>query len=120
MAKKRFNPPQNLPQRKTPHRGILVEPLLELNDQPAVLREITNAEITRVLTAFQILQIARADFEQKRAALALKLFFLAKCEKGQYSVTLDKQDRIVVEEYSSEDTLTGRPIIDHTIIPSVG
>lgn len=120
QAKKSSTPPQNLSQRKTPRPGILGHPLLELNDQPTVLREITEAEIVSVLTAFEVLQIARADFEQKRAALALKLLFTCKCEKGQHTVALDEQNRLVFEEFHSEDTLTGRPIIERTIIPSVG
>lgn len=104
------------------------EPLVHaLPDPPLVIQDlqfptptITQAEILAFVDALQIFRLARADFEAKRAALTLKLLQLCRCEMGDYFASLDEHDKVVIEDRTSLEVGTGRPIIERDSVPSGG
>ena len=100
--------------------GKLPDPPLELLDPPRVLPEITQVEIIAFSSAFHRFRIARADFEAKRADLTMKLIRYCHCEEGYYFATLDEHDKVVVEDHSSLEPVTNRPVVDRVSIPSGG
>jgi len=93
---------------------------LRIQDPPEPLPEITQAEIVLFTNASHVFRLARADFEAKRAALTLKLLRCCHCEEGSYFALLDEHDKLVVEDRSSLEMGTGRPIIDRDVVPSGG
>jgi hypothetical protein len=117
--------PNNIPAKRTlpePSREAtdLFDWPLHVQDPPEELPEITQHEIVAFETASFIFQIARADFEAKRAALTMKLLRDCPCEESDYFVSLDEHNNIVVEDHTSLEPLTNRKIIDREVIPSGG
>jgi len=107
-------------QCRVAERGKLPEGPLEVRDLPAVAPEITQAEIVAFSNASHVFRLARADFEAKRAALALKLLQCCGCEEGSYFIFLDDEGNLVVEDHTSLAPVTQRPVIDRSIVPSCG
>ncbi len=103
-----------------PEKGNLLERPLSVNDPPENRPEITQSEIVAVSTAALVLRLARADFEAKRAALTLKLLQCYSCEESDYFASLDDQRNLVIEDRTSLDPITNRPIIDREVFPSGG
>jgi len=103
-----------------PLEGTLPERPLHIQDPPDVLPEITQAEIVAFATAHHIFRIARADFEAKRAALTMQLLRCCQCEEGSSFALLDEHDKLVVEDRTSLEMGTGRPILDRDCVPSGG
>jgi hypothetical protein len=103
-----------------PVKGKLPEFPLQLQDIPANAPKITQSEIVAFATAYHIFRIARADFEANRAALSMKLLQCATCEEGHYFALLDEHDNLVIEDRTSLEMGTGRPILDRECIPSGG
>ena len=93
---------------------------LKIQDPPRDLPEITQAEIVEFSNASHVFRLARADFEAKRAALALKLLQCCGCEEGSYFIFLDDEGNLVVEDHTSLAPVTRRPVIDRSIVPSCG
>lgn len=103
-----------------PVKGKLPKPSLQFKDIPADPPEITQAEIVAFATASHIFRIARADFEAKRAALTMKLLQCCTCEEGHYFALLDEHDKLVVEDRTSLEVGTRRPILDRDCVPAGG
>lgn len=103
-----------------PLEGKLPERPLHIQDPPEVLPEITQAEIVAFSTASLIFRIARSDFEEKRAALTMKLLRCCHCEEGDYFALLDEHDKLVVEDRTSLEVGTRRPILYRECVPSGG
>jgi hypothetical protein len=100
--------------------GKLPEGPLSVRDLPDVPPEITQKEIVAFATASHIFRLARADFEAKRAALTLKLLYCYHCEEGDYFALLAEHGELVVEDRTSLEMGTGRPILDRDCVPSGG
>jgi len=103
-----------------PIKGKLPEGPLSIQDLPEPLPEITQKEIVAFATASYIFRLARADFEAKRAALAMKLLEYCHCEEGDYFASLDEHGQLVVEDRTSLEPITRRPILDREVVPSGG
>jgi hypothetical protein len=54
----------------------------------------------------------------KRAALTLKLLHGCHCEESDLYVSLDEQGNFNLEDHSSLEVGTFRPLVDHDIVPS--
>jgi len=93
---------------------------LKIQDPPEPLPEITQAEIVAFATATYVFRLARADFEAKRAALTLKLLQGCHCEESDYFASLDERGQLVIEDRSSLEAVTRRPILDRDVVPSGG
>ena len=100
--------------------NTLPDPPLTFQDLPQVLPEITQAEIVEFANASLRFYVARADLEAKRAALSLKLLQGCKCVEGDYFVSLDEHVNLVVEDHTSLEMGTRRPITDRNVVPSGG
>jgi len=100
--------------------NTLPDPPLTFQDLPQVLPEIGQAEIVAFSNASLRFYVARADLEQKRAALSLKLLQGCKCVEGSYFVSLDENLNLVVEDHASLEVGTRRPITDRNVVPSGG
>lgn len=71
-------------------------PLLNVDVPTTEPREaIPQAELLAAFSAYHTFQIARADYEKKRATVTLKLLLCADPEPGAYTAELD-QDGIAV------------------------
>jgi hypothetical protein len=103
-----------------PAKGTLPEPPLKLQGPSVILEEIAQTEIVEVSTAFHIFRVARADFEAKRGALILKLLQYYPCTEGDYFAMLDEHGDLVIEDRTSLEVGTGRPILDREFVPSGG
>jgi hypothetical protein len=103
-----------------PKESKLPERPLAIVDPPEVLPEISQAEIVAFSRALQIFQLARADFEQRRAAVTMKLLHLCACEKGDYFAFLDDAGNLIVEDCTSLEPITNRPVVDRSSVPSGG
>jgi len=93
---------------------------LAILDPVPYLSEISQTEIVAFATATHIFRLARADFEAKRAALTLKLLRLQHCEEGDYFALLGEHDNLIIEDRTSLEMGTRRPILDRTSVPSGG
>jgi hypothetical protein len=108
--KKRVEPPKvNPPQ-----------PPLAIRDPVPYLSEISQTEIVEFATAVHVFRIARADFEAKRAALLLKLLQCQNCEEGDYFALLGEHDDLIIEDRTSLEAGTRRPILDRRSVSSGG
>jgi hypothetical protein len=107
-----------------PTKGKLPDTLLDrplgVQDPPEPLPEITQAEIVEFATALHIFRLARGSFEAKRAALTMKLLRSCHCEEGDYFALLTEHGELVVEDRTSLEMGTGRPILDRDCVPSGG
>ena len=70
---------------------------VDINDLP----KITQSEITDYLNAAYHYEIARADYERKRANLAYKLILGARLEDSDMQAQVDKDGRIILTEKCS-------------------
>jgi hypothetical protein len=50
----------------------------------------------------------------------MKLLRCCSCEEGSYFALLDEHERLVVEDRTSLELGTGRPILDRDSVPSGG
>lgn len=81
----------------------------ELPDPPLSFRDlptqpcavITQTEIVALANAAHTFQIARADYEMKRAAIALKLLLCAEPEAGSYEVELNQKRGLILTDRTS-------------------
>jgi hypothetical protein len=80
-----------LPDPPLSHKDIPVQPC-------AV---IPQAEIVALVNAELTFQIARADYEMKRAAVTLKLLLLAKPEAGDYQVEFNRNGGLILTDETS-------------------
>jgi hypothetical protein len=103
-----------------PLKSTLPEGPLSIRDLPDIPPEITQTEIVAFATASHVFRVARADWEAKRAALCLKLLQFCVCEEGSYFATLDEHGQLVVEDRTSLEPVTRRPILDRECVPSGG
>jgi hypothetical protein len=106
--------------RIVPTEGKLPEYPLTIQDPPDVLPEITQTGISEFGNALYIFRMARADFEAKRAALTMKLLRCCRCKESDYFVSLDEHDNLVLEDHTSLEPITNRPIVNRDYIPSGG
>jgi hypothetical protein len=120
VPKKTAPQKQRLVWADVPQDNELPNPPLERADTPRNPPTISQREIVAFVTALQIFQLARADFEAKRAALVMKLLQICPCEEGQYFALLDEQGNITVEAHTSLEPGTNRPVIDREIVPCGG
>src|SRR6266571_5515744 len=88
----------NVPKSKA---GKLPEPPLERLDPPDQLPEISQKEVLALANAKLYYEIARADYEMKRWAVALKLLYVCPVADGCFSAQLDEQGRVVIRDSSS-------------------
>jgi len=93
---------------------------LKIQDPPEPLPEITMTEIVTFVNASHVFRLARADFERKRATLTLKLLQGCHCEESDYFASLDERGQLVVEDRTSLEPVTRRPILDRNVVPSGG
>lgn len=85
--------------RTIPKKPELPESPLQIQDATQPLPTITQLEITDYSLARTRFQLAQADFERKRGALALKLLSCCPIEEGGLYASLDENsDRLVVIE----------------------
>jgi hypothetical protein len=77
-------------------------------------------EIVTFVNASHVFRLARADFERKRATLTLKLLQGCHCEESDYFASLDERGQLVVEDRTSLEPVTRRPILDRNVVPSGG
>jgi len=103
-----------------PIKGKLPEGPLSIQDPPEPLPEITMTEIVTFVNASQVFRLARADFERKRATLTLKLLQGCHCEESDYFASLDEHGKLVVEDRTSLEPVTRRPVLDRNVVPSGG
>jgi hypothetical protein len=79
----------------------------QLPEPPLVLRDIegrsmiSQSEIVALATAEEVFQIARADYEMKRAAITLKLLRLCDPEPGSYKVELNRNGGLILTDETS-------------------
>ncbi len=85
-------------------------------DQPP----ITQSELLAFGNAHHCFNLARADFEAKRAALTLKLLRFSECQAGCLFVRLDPHGNLIFENRESINLNFGEPATDTFIIPSSG
>jgi hypothetical protein len=92
-----------VPERRLPHQGMpLPDPPLSIEDvptQPCVV--LTHSEFVAMMNANYTYQIARADFEKKRADVILKLLLGAKLESEFYEVEFNQSGGLIVTDKSS-------------------
>ena len=103
-----------------PAKGKGLERPVGFEDLPDILPEITQAEIVEFANASLAFRLARADFEAKRAALTLKLLQFCHCEEGHYFAILDKHSELIIEDRTSLEVGTRRPVIDYASVSSGG
>ena len=90
----------------------LPDPPLSQNDvptQPGAV--ITQAELVALLEADHTFQVARADYEKKRAAVTLKLLLCAQPEAGSYEVEFNQKGGLIFTDKTSipsECTIMGK------------
>jgi hypothetical protein len=81
----------------------LPDPPLEQKDLPEVRPSISQNSLAAYLSAKQRFQVARADYEKKRANLAIHLLQLCDCEPGAIQASLENGgNRLVVIDRSSD------------------
>jgi hypothetical protein len=78
----------------------LPDSLLHQDDLPDERPTITQHEIVALANAYHIFKIARADYEMKRASVALKLYLLCKCEgeDSGYDVELNQNGGLILTD----------------------
>jgi len=101
-----------VPERQLPDQGMpLPDPPLipvDVPTQPSAV--VTELEFVALMNAHHTYQVARADFERKRAAVTLKLLLCATLESNSYTVELNQQGGLIVTDYgsiSAERTVIG-------------
>jgi hypothetical protein len=82
----------------------LPDPPVEKIDFPEVLPAVTQTELTAVASAHNRFELAKADFEAKRANLKLKLVMLCKLEPGDLDARLCKDGSILMIDSCSTGT----------------
>jgi hypothetical protein len=80
----------------------LPDPPLQVVDLPHALPIITQGELITLADAHRRFQLARADFDAKRATLTLKLLQLCNVESGSLEVKLCKDGTLMLTDWSSE------------------
>ncbi len=104
---------RNIPEALEPPKPVLAskspEPVVENKlpdppyvpeDLPSVLPGISQQELRAYVNARTCLLVARADYEQKRAVITLKLLQLCLPEPGTYIARLENDgERLVVLEH---------------------
>jgi hypothetical protein len=65
------------------------EPLLSIRDVEDDDVRVTQVELLEAVNAEYIFRVARADYEKRRAAIALKLSLSGDVEPGDWSAKLD-------------------------------
>jgi hypothetical protein len=92
-----------VPERRLPHQGMpLPDPPLSIEDiptQPCAV--LTHSEFVALMNANYTYQIARADFEKKRAAVTLKLLLGAELQSEWYKVEFNQSGGLIVTDTSS-------------------
>jgi hypothetical protein len=106
--------------RSTPEEGKVLERPLGVLDPPHPLPAITQSEIVAFATALHVFRLARADFEAKRAGLTVKLLHCCHCEEGDYFTLLNEHGELVIEDRTSLEMGTRRPILDRDSVPAGG
>jgi hypothetical protein len=80
----------------------LPDPPLSHKDVPTQpCAVITQTEIVDLASAEFTFQVARADYEKKRAALTLKLLLCAQPEAGMYEVKLNQNRGLILTDKTS-------------------
>lgn len=88
------------------------EPLLSLKDIPDNPREVlSQRELLTAEIALYILQIARSDYEAKRANVVMKLLRLADLEPGSVEAKLDQDGTPILSDWSSSGPAEIRALI---------
>ena len=92
-----------VPERRLPDQSMpLPNPPLIPEDVPTQpCAAVTEPEFVAMMNAHHIYNIARADFEKKRAAVTLKLLLCAKLESYSYEVQFNQQGGLIVTDYGS-------------------
>jgi len=84
------------------HNSKLPDPPLSNNDVPTnPCAVIPQAELVAAANAAVTFQIARADYEKKRAAVILKLLLCAEPEDGSIRAKLDRAGNLILIDSSS-------------------
>jgi hypothetical protein len=82
-----------------PREGELPDPPVEMVDVPVAPPSISQAELVACENALLRYQVARADYETKRAGLTLKLLQGCRPDPGDVSASLDGEDpRLVLRD----------------------
>jgi hypothetical protein len=80
----------------------LPSPPVVVVDLPPHLPRITQTELGEADGAEHRFRLARADYEQKRAALTLKLLQLCQPEPGCFEAELDEEGIVILTDWSSQ------------------
>jgi hypothetical protein len=102
-----------------PATGLLEHPLSVL-DPPDTTPLITQKEIVETSTAFFVYQIARAEFELRRAILVARLLRCCDVEPGSYYARLEDGNLIMDDATSCRGDGRDRPLHDTETIPAGG
>ena len=97
------------PNIQTLHEGIkkLPEPPVRMVDIDCqALPEISHGEMLATLNAYDVYQLAKADFEAKRAALRLKLLQHCHPEDCDFFAELAEDGTVIIIDSQSE----GEPV----------
>lgn len=76
------------------------DPPLTQQDVP-LQAVISNSEFLDMMNAYHTYNIARADFEKKRADVTLKLLLCARLESESYEVEFNQHGGLIVTETTS-------------------
>ena len=82
---------------------------MPLPDPPLVLKDVptqpcavlSQLELVDLLSAHFVYQIARADFEKKRAGVTLKLLQCARLESEEYEVEFNQSGGLIITDQTS-------------------
>lgn len=84
-------------------RRIPQPPLSTPDIEPESIPVILSSEVRDLLDAYNVLQIAKADFDLKHGAVKLHMLHLGRVESVNFDVHLDKDGVIVIRDLSSEE-----------------
>ena len=87
-------------------QAYLPDPPVQVVDLPRTLPIITQREIINLADAHQRFQLAKADFERRRAAVTLKVLQLCRTEDGSADVNLSNDGSLLY----TESMCTGSPV----------
>jgi hypothetical protein len=90
-----------VPERRLPHEGMpLPDPPLSHKDVPTQpCAVLTHSEFAAMMGAYYTYEVARADFEKKRAGVTLKLLLGADLQSESYEVEFNQHGGLIVTEH---------------------
>ncbi len=87
--------------RRPDEEVLLPDPPLIQRDVRALPQAVISAsELREMMNAYDVFQIARADFEKKRANVTLKLLLCADYKSDQFEIELNQSGGLIVTDMS--------------------